>query len=149
MKKTLTAVIIAGALTAGSFVAGESFAIDVHNEVKAGSILTTNHSESEFPNLSIISYARAVETALRAVNGKLLDIGLEDDNGFLVWEVEIVGPGGMENVVKIDAGDGRVLAAGRAEEDDREEVENENGTTRHSKWKFWEKDKKNRHEDKD
>lgn len=141
MKRTLSAIIIIGTLAVGSFVVGASFAENFGNEVRSGTILTANHSESEFPYLSRISYVRAIETALRAVNGKLLDIGLEDENGFLVWEVDIVGPRGMANSVKIDAGDGRLLASGRDDdEEERGELKDEDQSW-YSRWKFWEKDK--------
>jgi len=53
---------------------------------------------------------RAVQKTLAAVSGRVLKTELEDENGFLVYGVEVVTPDRTVMDVKVDAGSGKVLA---------------------------------------
>ena len=85
------------------------------------------HSEADFPSLAKITADKAVAQALKAVQGKVLKIGLEDENGFLVYGVEVVTAEKAIVDVKVDAGSGKVLAMDRDKADhaDRESGEHE------------------------
>jgi uncharacterized membrane protein YkoI len=56
-----------------------------------------------------ISLDSAVSEALKAVPGKVLKIELENENGYLVYGVEIAKLDHQVADVKVDAGNGKVL----------------------------------------
>ena len=61
-------------------------------------------------NLAQIDRAAAEKAALGAVPGTVKDAELGNENGYVVWDVEVVGQGGKVTDVKVDAGNGKVLA---------------------------------------
>ena len=71
--------------------------------------------------LAIIDQAAAEKAALGAVPGKVQQTELDNENGSVVYSVEIMGQDGKLREVVVDAGDGKVLAQG-AEEDEGPEV---------------------------
>ena len=113
-------------------------------EVRSGSIRISNDAPVTLANQAGISAAAAGETALTALPGKIIEIKLDDENDFLVWEVEVVDSQGQITELMIDAGDGRLLAADQETEHDSED---EDGS--HSWWKFWEDDDQDEHQDRD
>ncbi len=76
------------------------------------------------------------EIALSNIQGEVLKIELEEENGFLVYGVEVVGPDKTVTDVKIDAGNGDVLLV----EKDNPDGDKDNND---------EQDNNNEHEDKD
>ena len=70
--------------------------------------------------LAKIDATRASSAALAHVPGTVLEVGLENENGNLVYGVEIKAASNEVKDVKIDAGNGAVLHVGAA---DNEEVE--------------------------
>ena len=52
---------------------------------------------------------QARDAALVNVQGEVLKIELEDENGFLVYGVEIITPDKTITDVKVDAGNGEIL----------------------------------------
>jgi uncharacterized membrane protein YkoI len=88
--------------------------VDAENrEVRNGSIPIDHRMESQFPDLAKIDYIEAVRAALTECKGKVLRVELENENGFLVYSVEVVTPGNSIMDVKVDAGSGAVLAMDR------------------------------------
>jgi uncharacterized membrane protein YkoI len=67
-----------------------------------------NPSNSGQYNKNIISQADAIAIAERAVNGKVVEIEKDADDGFIKYEVELQTDRG-EAEVEIDADDGKVL----------------------------------------
>ncbi len=105
--KMATTFITAVAL-ASIVQAGMSFAGDNGKEVTSGTI-RVQQEESAYPGLAQITVEQAKDTALANIQGEVLKIELEEENGFLVYGVEVVGPDKMVTDVKIDAGNGDVL----------------------------------------
>jgi uncharacterized membrane protein YkoI len=72
-----------------------------------------------------ISMDQAVERALASVQGQILKTELEDENGFLVYGIEVVSADKSVVDVKVDAGTGKVLAMekDKADDEDRESGE--------------------------
>lgn len=66
-------------------------------------------SEAEFPAMAKITMAQAMEAALTAVPGQVLKAELDDEKGFLVYEIEVVTANKTVMKVTVDAGDGKVL----------------------------------------
>ena len=90
-------------------ILGVTFAKADNREIRFGTIQVGNHMESEFPDLAKIDPYEAVKTALKKVEGKLLKVELENENGFLVYGVEVVNKEKSIIDVKVDAGSGTVL----------------------------------------
>jgi uncharacterized membrane protein YkoI len=120
MKKKWIAVVGSGALVVGLAVAGASFADTDDTEVKNGTIRIEKQTEAEFPSMAKISIDQAVERALASVQGQVLKTELEDENGFLVYDVEVVSASKAIMEVKVDAGSGKVLAMEKDKADDED-----------------------------
>ncbi|MEA2651847.1 MAG: hypothetical protein QOI85_1568 [Chloroflexota bacterium] len=59
--------------------------------------------------LATVSQADAESAALGAVNGEVVTAELGNENGYVVWSVEVRDAAGMSTEVAIDAGSGDVL----------------------------------------
>ncbi len=117
MKKNWITAVGTGAIIAILVVAGTGFAQTAGQEVRDGAIRLGKQAEADFPSLAKITLDRAVQKALGAVKGEVLKAGLEDENGFLVYGVEIVAADKSITDVKVDAGSGKVLAMDRDSDD--------------------------------
>ncbi len=105
--KIATTMII-GIAMATLLQAGITFANNKDQPLKPGTI-RVQQEESAYPDLATITLEQAKDVALANVQGEILKIELEDENGFLVYGVEIVTPEKILTDVKIDAGSGKVL----------------------------------------
>ena len=120
MRQKLIFITVSGILAATLITAGISFGQSVASEVREGSIRLENRAEANFPSLAKIKLDQAVQAALTAVPGKLLKAGLEDENNFLVYGIEVVTADKTIMEVKVDAGTGKVLAMNQDKIDDDE-----------------------------
>jgi len=120
MKKKRIAIIVSGALVVGIAVAGVTFADSDDNEIRNGTIRIEKQSEAGFPSIAKISMDQAVQQALASVQGQVLKTELEDENGFLVYGVEVVTADKTIVDVKVDAGSGKVLAMDQDKADDED-----------------------------
>ncbi len=68
-----------------------------------------------------VDRAAAEKAALQTVPGTAKDAELGDENGYVVWEVEVQASDGTLKEVKVDAGNGQVLAQ-ESEEDEGSEA---------------------------
>lgn len=130
MKKKWIAIIGSGVLVAGLAVAGASFAKSYENQVRSGTIQLDKQIEADFPALAKLTPAQAVQKALGAVQGQVLNTRLENENGFLVYGVEVVAADKAIVDVKVDAGSGKVLAVNRDKTDDEGRESGEHGGDR-------------------
>ena len=101
----------------GTGLLGLTFARADENGVRSGTIQVGKHAEAEFPGLVRIDFAQAVKVALEKVKGNVLKAELEDENGFLVYGVEVVTPEKKITDIKVDGGSGKVLAMDKDQED--------------------------------
>jgi len=113
MKRAIITIIGGVALTALIAIGGVSARQANH----AGSIPIQNENEAGFAGMAKISFDSAVKAALQAVPGKVLKAELENENGYLVYGVEIVKADRQIADVKVDAGDGKVLKVESGRED--------------------------------
>ena len=81
----------------------------------------------QLKSLAKIDQAAAEKAALDAVPGQVVETELENENGFVVYGVEVQSDDGTITDVKVDAGDGTVLAQ-EAEEDETDEEPEGNET---------------------
>jgi len=121
MKKKLIVMAGLGTLFISITAAGVSLAGSDNTEIHNGTIRIEKQSESEFPSMAKISMDQAVQKALASVQGQVLKTELEDENGFLVYGIEVVTADKAVMDVKVDAGSGKVLAMERDHRDDEED----------------------------
>jgi uncharacterized membrane protein YkoI len=120
-------IAISGALVVGIAAIGVSFADSDDIEIRNGTIRIEKQSEVEFPSIAKISMDQAVKQALASVQGQVLKTELEDENGFLVYGVEVVNANKGIVDVKVDAGTGEVLAVEQDNQDKANEEGHESG----------------------
>lgn len=107
-----------------------------HSEEKVvGSIATKGLSIADFPKTAKITSSQASRTATDAVSGNVLSIGLENEDGYLVYAVGVVNPSAGLHEIIVDAGTGKILAQqkkdkdhqskGRDDDDDEDEDEDD------------------------
>ncbi len=67
--------------------------------------------------LATVSQADAEAAALAAVSGEIMQAELDNENGFVVWSIEVRDAAGTVHDVKIDAGNAAVLGTEAGEDD--------------------------------
>jgi uncharacterized membrane protein YkoI len=105
MKKVIMIVVEAVALIA-LIAVGMTFA---QMAKQAGSIPVKGEDEAGFAGMAKIPLDSAVQAALGAVPGKVVKTELENENGYLVYGIEIAKADHEMADVKVDAGNGKVL----------------------------------------
>ncbi len=91
-----------------------------HNLVAIkGTVKTEGHTRAEYPTLAKIFCMDAIEIAVKRIHGKVIECKLENEDGFLVYGVEIATNDMTIMEVQVDAGNGSVLSI----EEDRPENE--------------------------
>ena len=95
-----------------------SIAAPAENEAVEGQDNEAAESR-QLKGLAKIDQAAAEKAALDAVPGTVRDAELGNENGFVVWEVEVQASDGTLQEVKVDAGNGQILA---------QEAENDEGS---------------------
>jgi uncharacterized membrane protein YkoI len=74
---------------------------------------------SSLQELAKVDRAAAERAALEAVPGTIHETELEtSDNGYVVYDIELVGNDGQSHEVKVDAGNGEILHQGLEESSD-------------------------------
>lgn len=72
---------------------------------------------SSLQSLAKINAEEAKATALKAVQGKIMNISLDNENGNVVYSVEVQTAKGITDV-KVDAGNGQILAQDNEQDND-------------------------------
>jgi hypothetical protein len=119
MKKMIMIVIGGVALTALIALGMTS----AQQAKQAGSIPVKGEDEAGFAGMAKIPLDSAIRAALAAVPGKVVKTELENENGYLVYGIEIAKADREMADVKVDAGDGKVLKV----DTDRENHEGHEG----------------------
>lgn len=104
------ALVAAGAIGGGAAVASGAFDDDAPEERRAEEAFTEEHLARV-----AVSRAEAEAAALAARPGTVLESNLEDEEGALVWEVE-VSDGSRVWEVGVDPQTGEVLGSGGEED---------------------------------
>ncbi len=124
MKRTatiLSAVTFVAALGAGAAVAANPGILNLPGEVNASSVKLQRgvESKAEFSKLASVSLQQAEAAALAVQPGTVVKAKLDDENGYLVWQIDVQHARGTTEI-KVDAGNAKVLAAEAGEDDDNE-----------------------------
>ncbi|GBE06501.1 MAG TPA: hypothetical protein ENH31_07815 [Nitrospirae bacterium] len=105
-------------------------AAEARHTDKPGSIQIKSIDEAGLAGMAGISMDSAINAALAQVQGKVLRAELENENGYLVYGVEIVRPDRQIVDVKVDAGNGKILKIEKDRRDngdrEREDSDNDN-----------------------
>ena len=83
-----------------------------------GSIAIAKSEKDRLYEMARIPILRAIDIASTRFKGMLLEAGLEADDGYLVYEVEVLTMDGAVREIVIDAGNGSIL---KSEQEDEEE----------------------------
>ena len=121
--QALTALSLVAALGTGTALA--TGAIDFPDEVKSSSIKLPRgvESQAEFAKHAKVTQQEAEAAALAALPGEVVKAKLDDEDGYLVWQIDVKHATGVTEVA-VDAGNAKVLAM-EAEDDDDHENRNE------------------------
>ena len=95
------------------------FAAAEEVDMKPGSVNVKGISFQKYAGMAKIDYSRAAEIALEKNPGIILEIELENEDGYLIYGVELATQTGNVIELMVDAGNGEIL--GREIEDDGEE----------------------------
>ncbi|MGE4547449.1 MAG: PepSY domain-containing protein [Desulfurella sp.] len=90
-----------------------------------GSIKITHDNEANYADLASVTIDQAVASALKAQPGKVIKAGLENEDGYLVWGVEVASNNQIHEV-KIDAKNDKVLKIEKDQADSQKESAEEN-----------------------
>lgn len=115
--KILTAVTLVSALAAGTaFATG---AIKLPDEVKSSSIKLPRgvESQAEFAKHAKITQQEAEAAALAVMPGQVVKAKLDDEDGYLVWQIDVKHAKGVTEVA-VDAGNAKPLAMEVEDDDD-------------------------------
>jgi hypothetical protein len=74
-----------------------------------------DESYSSMVKLAKLSEAQAQEAAIERSPGKIIETELEEEEGFLFWEVKMMANDGSKRELYIDAGNGAVVAIDRGD----------------------------------
>ncbi len=121
-QQIIKTLLIAGLITstAGTWAKAEE------NEAKAkGSIGSKGVPQAEFPKLAKISVEKATSIAKDKVPGSVLSVGLENEDGFLVYAVNITDQKSVHHEIIVDAGNGKILAEMKKDHSSKEKEDEE------------------------
>ncbi|MFJ1881307.1 MULTISPECIES: PepSY domain-containing protein [unclassified Streptomyces] len=102
----VTAAVLVGgtAATAVAFADDDSHDRETRSSVKSGDTARTD-------------VAQAVAAAVKAVPGTVTEAELDDEDGGLVWELDVYGSDKVRHDVTVDAGNGKVLGKHTSDDD--------------------------------
>jgi hypothetical protein len=116
--KILTAFTLAISLGVGTaFATG---ALKLPDEVKSSSVKLPRGAESqaEFAQYAKVGQQQAEAAALAAQPGQVIKARLDDEDGYLVWQIDVKHDRGTTEIA-VDAGNGKALATEKEDDDDR------------------------------
>lgn len=92
------------AIVCGLLFGGQAFA-----EAFTGSISTKGKKDKDYPGLATVSLQDAVGAALAKVPGRAVDVELDDEKDFLIYEVKIIAADNSTHKLWVDAGNQAIL----------------------------------------
>ena len=107
--KVFGLALLAAVLVSGRVVLAEE--MDDDENMKGSIAVATGTAKTAFVKLAKVTFAQAMNAALTAVPGQVLDGELQNEKGSLVYDFEIVDAKGSLFNVMIDAGSGKVMEA--------------------------------------
>ncbi|MHB8909071.1 MAG: PepSY domain-containing protein [Syntrophales bacterium] len=124
-----TGIVIGGAVVVVLAIGG--LAISSQQAKLTGSITVKGNDEAGYAEMAKVSLDEAVHAALQSVPGKVLKVELEDEDGYLVYGVEIARADRQIADVKIDAGNGKLMKIDQDRNDGDDHEGSENSENEH------------------
>lgn len=118
--KQLVALALGGLL----FTASAAFVATASGQLN-GSIKVTQDNEANYADISSVTIDQAVSSALKVQPGKVIKAELENEDGYLVWGVEVASNNQI-NEVKVDAKNAKILKIEKDQLDSQKENAEEN-----------------------
>ncbi|MFE7466657.1 PepSY domain-containing protein [Streptomyces sp. NPDC057499] len=115
-RKIVIAAVTAAVLAGGTAATAVAFADDNDSEVRSS--VASGHAAK-------VDVKEAVAAALKAVPGTATEAELDDEDGGLVWEVDVYGSDKARHDVTVDAGNGKVL--GKHTDEDKADDDRDHG----------------------
>ena len=88
-----------------------------------------DQSQAELAKQAKITEEAATKTALEKVAGTVNEVELEDENGTIVYGIEVVSTDGTQQDVKVDAQTGKIIKVEADDEENGEENDQEENVT--------------------
>ncbi len=110
MKKSWIPIIGGGVLIVGLAAGGASSANPDEIKVRHGTIRIEDQIEADYPYLEKLTSDQAVRKVLDTIQGRVLKVKLENADGFLVYDIEMVSTDNALMDIKVDAGSGELLS---------------------------------------
>jgi uncharacterized membrane protein YkoI len=129
----ITAATVVG-LTAAGGVAVAATDSDEDPAIQSGTVAVDESALSEddaaeeaaLAELASVDEAAAGEAAVASVGGgEILSAELDDEDGFVVWDVDVRATDGTLHEVTVDAGNSSVLGTELDDDDDRDEPDDD------------------------
>lgn len=92
-----------------------------------GSVSTKGLSPQDYPKSASISSTQAAKIATDRIPGQILSIGLEREDGYLVYAVEVASTTSGLHEINVDAGNGKILSHEKKGNKSSESEESEDG----------------------
>ena len=123
--RILSAVTVVAALAGGTAFATGT--LKLPDEVRSATTQVPEGAETqaELARYAKVTQQQAEAAALTALPGQVVKAKLDDEDGYLVWQIDVRHAQGTTEIA-VDAGNAQVLAA-EAEEDDEHEGRDERG----------------------
>jgi len=90
------------------FIISLLFLTGCESKIK-GSIPVSDKKTTDFPDMAKISIMDALNKAKAKYPGKAVEAELKNEDGYLIYKVEIVGPDRSVMELEVDAGNGAIL----------------------------------------
>jgi len=74
-----------------------------------GTIAVSKKDKKKYPDLAKVSFQQVLDIVSKKSPGKIIEVALEEEDGYLVYEVELITPEHTKKEIYLDAGDGTVL----------------------------------------
>lgn len=131
--KIIAAGALATVLTLGTLGGGAALASGGNDDnVTGGSVQAPErdfeNDAREDMNLkqrAELSASDAAKAALDSQPGEVTKVEIDDEEGYVVYEVEIIANNGIEHDLKVDAGNGDILASDTDRDDDQDDLDDD------------------------
>ena len=122
------ALSIMGGGIAGSLLNGSAFAAnssqtngeDVSDDQEENGEVPDQEEQKQLKQEATITEEESKALALKEMEGNITDTELEDEDGVIVYSVEVTDPKGIKHDVKVNAKSGKVYKVEADEEDEHE-----------------------------
>ncbi len=119
--RTLSGLVCAAIIISGAGISGAG------EMSYQSTIQVKDASKAEYAGMAKISLNAAVNAARKQIPGEVLRAELENENGSLVYGVEIASPDHSTVDVKIDAGNGKILKTAQDQNDNQNQEKEDSG----------------------